>query len=965
MEASVTVSKTLVEEIGIDMNNKPSRQLVVRTFMTHDMKDEDIAALSTGREKEFRRIMDAIHRSRRASPGSLQHVALYGSRGFGKSFMTRRVQIEVGKLDDDVLGPVVYILLPEEQHNLQRSPHAFLDFIALKLAHNEDDTAYAAALFQWPKTGQEEKLWNDATEKLEQAINAALPGGNGLIVAVVENFDVLLATLFKPPESEQRLRLWLDRPRNRVMLFATATGTVDINYDRPLFQAFEPVRLSPWFAKDCINYFNRQRAQDSRPPLDSRQEAKARAITDFIGGTPRLAQLLGEVLDTQDALTVAETMSALADKLAEYYRRRIEDLTGLGRGLLDALIRGGEPASQTALAERVGADGQKTIARVMNDLQKADIIRGRSAPDSRETLYSVTDRVFVHYYRMRQGSQAAQLNPLSTILDFLKSFYTREEQHEQALRHLEAGRPAEASLFSRLALEGLQNTAEGAMRFGSRLSGYAELAPELDVDFLLARLNEDPARAYDHCAHCEPISQTSNAILTIVKAQALSRMGHTEPAIEILKKARLTATNEVVACIILLDELACLLVDGKPAAEYLLQLPKLDIDKLSPRFALRYISFLAWSFIRMGHYEEGLERAKQANDLGMKIGDLGEGSRSLTYMTVSLREMKRYEEALRCAQHAVDLASDANDMSRQARALQYMAAALGDLERHEEAVIYYERAAALSHQINNRNEEASSLKSLAFSLCKLGKYEQAWQRATESLDIARYIHDKWCLAAAAREALLVSVHLARPQIIPVLNDWIEAFKTSDEATELEDPRNWLHYIFNAAARARVFVELDSFIELNGHWFAETIDTFFIYSGTGEIIARVAEAEGRLAGYEAAAGLISRIAAYMTRLPEAKRDELWLPDLISGFTEKCKDPGLLRDVASLLTDDLAPQAAETATLLQKLADVDEAANPETVLARTDPDVATLIRRLRELPDPSSVRQKRKRASHPKQ
>lgn len=117
-------------------------------------------------------------------------------------------------------------------------------------------------------------------------------------------------------------------------------------------------------AGTCIVYFNRYLNRDRKAeevvPLDAAAEAKARAEADFIGGNPRLAQLLADVLETQDALSVAGTMNALADKLADYYRRRIDDLPGLAQGLLDALVRGGEPASQTELAQRVGAEGDPT-----------------------------------------------------------------------------------------------------------------------------------------------------------------------------------------------------------------------------------------------------------------------------------------------------------------------------------------------------------------------------------------------------------------------------------------------------------------------------------------------------------------------------------------------------------------------------------------------------------------------------
>ncbi|MDG4549035.1 MAG: ATP-binding protein [Candidatus Contendobacter sp.] len=432
--------------------NVPAAPLV-QTFLTHRMTDETIRTLATGREQEIGRIMDAVRRSLGAAPGALQHVAIYGPRGFGKSFVARLAQIETADLVAARGVPIPFVLLPEEQHNLTRNPHALPAYIAHKVAdlRTGEDRSWAGAMFQWPDPEKEARQWDEAVDQLERELDLSLPAGRGMAVVVIENFDVLLASVFKEDVAEQRLRKWLDRPRNRIMLIATATGSVDMDYERPLFQAFQSIRLEPWSQDTCILYFNRRREAEALAPLDAAAEAKARAVADFIGGNPRLAQLLADVLETQDALSVAATMNALADKLADYYRRRIDDLPALAQGLFDALIRGGEPASQTELAQRVDAGGQSTIARVMQDLQRADIIRGLPALDGRETLYRVTDRVFAHFYRLRQGQQLALQTPLATILDFLRAFYSRDEQRAQAMRHLNAGRPAEARLFAELA----------------------------------------------------------------------------------------------------------------------------------------------------------------------------------------------------------------------------------------------------------------------------------------------------------------------------------------------------------------------------------------------------------------------------------------------------------------------------------------------------------------------------------
>ena len=82
---------------------------------------------------------------------------------------------------------------------------------------------------------------------------------------------------------------------------------------------------------------------------------------------------------------------------------------------------------------------------------------------------------------------------------------------------------------------------------------------------------------------------------------------------------------------------------------------------------------------------------------------------------------------------------------------------------------------------------------------------------------------------------------------------------------------------------------------------------------------------------------------------ANRWEIWLGELVSGLAEHYRDPGLLRDVAGLLTAHISPQASTSASLLIALAQVDEADDPQAVLARTDPDSALWLRRIRDLPE----------------
>jgi tetratricopeptide (TPR) repeat protein len=957
LEGWLASGQELVEKVGAGMNTN-SRPAVVRTFMTHEMTDADIVAVSTGREEEFGRIIAAVSRSRSATPGALQHVVLYGSRGFGKSFMMRRVEIALQQTPPDN-KPITFLLLPEEQHNLQKSPHAFLDYITVLLTKTEGDEAFAEAMFQWPKPDEAARRWKESAAKLEAALDVALPDGKGLVIVAVENFDSLLKTLFANDEDEQRLRDWLFRQKNRVMLLATATGTVDMDYDRPLFQAFASVRLQPWTTNDCITYFNRKRESEGKPPLDGRQEAKARAVAEFIGGTPRLAQLLAEVIETEDALTVAETMNALADRLAEYYRRRIEDLAPLVRGLLDALIRGGEPASQTQLAERVGAQGQSQIARAMSDLQTADIIRGRPAPDSRETLYAVTDRVFAHYYRRRQGSRVAQDTPLASILDFLRSFYDRAEQKQQGLRHLLEGRLAEGALFSRLAME------EEAMRDDAYFAGFDYwLSPWLslatinfgdETDFE-ARLATEAEIVFEECRERPDAAPVDAAILACIRAQALHRLGHDEQAEKELRMSlQHSGADEVAQLISLIEQMRFLLIarpDREELAKLVDQLTGRRVDKAGDLLRIQAYRMSAWSLYELDRYNEALAQIEPAIDLAVRIGNKNEEAKMRNIASLHLNTLSRHEEALKQQIQAIEIAQEVGNTYTETISRRLAGRSLNELGRYEEAFTQQERSIELARMADEKAHEAYGRRSAAMSLHKLNRHEEALSQLRRALDAAREIGDVFEVCCNIRQIVESAIHITTPDIGNLFAEWISEFQRNTNKS-FPDPHLYFPEFLIASMRTADFNTFDRLLAENKEFLRELRYVHF-FQDHGAIIGDIAATHGREDGWRAAAQLLPRAARLQALVPEEQRDHSWLSDLMTGFGNSCHDPGLLRDVSALLTPELSPEAEQTAALLVDLATVDEAEDRERLLARMDPDRALLIRRLRDLPDPEQPR-----------
>ena len=861
--------------------------------------------------------MADVRRSRRAAPGTLQHVVVYGARGFGKSFMMRRVQVELERDDDE---PVLFVLLPEEQHNLRRSPHAFLDTIALGLSDAAHGTAesFAEGHFRWPNPKEDARRWSEAATRLEERLDEVLSGKRGLAVVAVENFDILLRTLFRDEEAEQRLRQWLDRRGNRVMILATATGTVDMDYDRPLFKAFDPVRLTPWSEDDCIDYFDRQRVRDGLPSLDAGQRAKARAVATFIGGTPRLAQLLSEVIESQDALSVIEIMTALTDRLAEYYRRRIEDLAPLARGLLDALVRGGEPASQTELAERVGAGGQSDIARVMSDLRRADIVRGVKAPDSREMLYRVTDRVFVQYYRRRQGGENALRSPLETILEFLRTFYSVEERRAQASAHLDAGRVAEAGVFHRLARESADTIGNAyTLEFEYRLRCYFDALTNKDessVDAIVELVDSNPPEAHEWFDDVEPASAVEMVVRAAVRAQARYRMGDSDRAEALLLEAVSRNDRDPAARVIAVSEMGAfqnyVMHSVDQALETLSALGSETVDDLAPRLECHRLSRTAAVLAERGRAGEAAETATEAAVLARAAGDIREAAAALRHKSYSLGALGRHDDAVEAATEAAALARTAGDAGEEAEALRHKSRALGELGRHDEA----------------------------------------WETGSESLERARSVPDWFSLTHMLSDQVRNALRVARPEVIALCEEWLSYRREGVIPDDGIGPEDAIADFFVASARAGCLDKLDE-VEL-GRLVKEHGEQrpVYFFGRHGAALADIASKEGRAAGYEVMAALLPRIARFVDELPEGQRDRTRLVDIVSGFAADCRDAGLLRDVAGLLDETLHPDAPRFAELLTLLADHDEAEDGTVALARVDPDQATLVRRLRGLPAP---------------
>jgi tetratricopeptide (TPR) repeat protein len=717
---------------------------LLSAFNPHEFSEATIRTVATGREADLKEILGTV----RANLGAdtIQHLILSAPRGYGKSFMMRHVQIEVERIARDEKLPLAVVLTPEEMPHV-KEPETLLRELTRALVGGPG----ADAELTWHEDDGE--ALEAAMRALEAAIREKL-GENGLCVALVENFDVLLRRAFPRDVHRSRLRAFLTQRESRLVLIAaSASGAFDRDYDSRLFQAFKEVALEPWSIEDCLAFFDRQRKDAGKPPLDDFARARAKAVALFIGGTPRLATLLGDVLLGEDVLRAADLLKRLVDELTPYYKERIEALPGRSQKLLDALLRGGEPATPSEIARRVKANSQSAIAGPFSDLAKERIVVGEKAPGSAEVLYRVADRVFAHYYRFRVVEHGRQMCPLEALVDLLSDYYSPDEKRGKAAEFARQGRIEEARVMARLhdSDRGRSKVARRAMlddlaRYyiplrlvplasaakAAVLRSVARFARDGEVDEAYARIADSLTAA----------TLPQDRVLLFLARSCLDAFEGVEGG--------LAAADEAVAAAESVENRRYSLLAGLRRAwslnsvdrhaeslglsERLRDEAKLLSQTFEESIALRYA---AYSLTGLNRDMEAVESAKRASKLAAKTGDVRGQAMALGVAAYGLCELARYEEAVESANGAAELAAQAEQSREQARALRAAAHSLGQLARHEEAIESAKRAAELAEKAGDSRERSIDLRYAALNLRMVGHLTEASKYYRGALELAK------------------------------------------------------------------------------------------------------------------------------------------------------------------------------------------------------------------------------------
>lgn len=353
---------------------------------------KEITAPPIFRQHELDQMLSEARENEARPTGPMQHVALIGERGSGKTFLTMALATTLGT--SKFRGKVV--ILPELQPQIQ-SPK---DFVA---------EVYRGVIGQRP---QPDETWDQITAKLDKLFT---PRGrkNRLLVVIAENFPELLRRTFSSHAYQTKLRNWLDRAESRVMLVTSSTtGDLDGEPGDPLFGIFHTVELEPIAAATATELLEESKTK----PTNTRLFQFLFRETDR---SPKSANILALAYWRYGSSDWQSLIEDFIRYNAHAYESIVEDLGHRAAICMHEMIVKGEPISQSDLAESLGFGQQSSVAQPFAEMRRKHLLRENPAPNSRAKLAYFTDRFFVSFYRRRVLGDRKETDLLFLLAEIL------------------------------------------------------------------------------------------------------------------------------------------------------------------------------------------------------------------------------------------------------------------------------------------------------------------------------------------------------------------------------------------------------------------------------------------------------------------------------------------------------------------------------------------------------------------
>ncbi|AKJ40590.1 tetratricopeptide repeat protein [Methanosarcina barkeri] len=456
----------------------------------------------------------------------------------------------------------------------------------------------------------------------------------------------------------------------------------------------------------------------------NKYESRIEGIAHLTGGSPRLVIFFYELIARDNFEDLEKAFFKILDEHTPYYQEIFQLLTGQKRLIFDTVISSESPLTPKQIAEKSRIDASTVITQLRR-LEKDGYVLSR--PMGRETYYEVRERLFRLWRDMRQPLGR---NRISVFMDFLKLWYTSDEQKELFERKFHLLESGNKDVLKDLCyyVEVLPDKykTEALLRLTPKI---IELEEWEEVDYDTQKLKEIANKNAD-------INLKAKSLIF----ESLSHYKYDKIALETFKKALKFNQKDYFV-----------LLDSSHITIYKELLRAFDkILDLNPEdeYALSRKGYILGSLKR---YEEALEvfnhvldlnpedeyalsdkgnalnllgRYEEALEVFNKVLNLNpENEYALSNKGNALGSLKRYEEALEVFNHVLDLNPENES------ALSDKGYALGSLKKHEDALEIF------NHVLDLNPEDESALSNKGNALNLLGRYEEALEVFNHVLDL--------------------------------------------------------------------------------------------------------------------------------------------------------------------------------------------------------------------------------------
>jgi len=351
-----------------------------------------------------------------------QHRLYYGPRGRGKTMLMTRVAAELKVNSTFSENWIPIRLLEESYYEISNIGEFWLEVMSeltLSLSTEYKESAELSLKYlteNWSHPNLEQMAQATVLDLLDKLDKKAVIMIENLHQLIDETNDDFGWTIRRVMQNEPR-----------IMFLVTATTRFDNldNAKKPFFEIFATTELKRLKRSDVAILWNAL-------TQSNKTEQEIAPLDILTGGSPRLLNIVAQFAQKNSIRELMENLTGLVDEYTEYFKSQLDSLAPKERRVFLALADLWSESTAKEVAERARMD-IRTASALLGRLEHKGALKV-NADQPRRKLYSVAERLFCIYYKLRRERSKDAV--IEGLVQFMVDFYTPEEIDEIRVFHL-------------------------------------------------------------------------------------------------------------------------------------------------------------------------------------------------------------------------------------------------------------------------------------------------------------------------------------------------------------------------------------------------------------------------------------------------------------------------------------------------------------------------------------------------